>query len=396
MKETLIRIFKKIYASFFFIIFRCIPIQNKVVFSSFSGKRYGDNPKIISQKLYEEHQEIGQVWLYKNNKFEDVPQNIIQKKWSSIGMIYELATAKVWVDSHTKPEWVLKRKKQFFIETWHGGLGMKKIEGDAKDKLPTKIVNRIKHNSKMTDVLISNSDWLTEIYKRAFFYNGRIEKIGYPKNDYLLNLPKGIKEKVYKYYNFDSECKFLLYTPTMRENPKKEIFAIDAINVIKELEEKYNGKWKILIRLHPVNENFISEIKFNENIINATDYPDILELIVASEVLLTDYSSCIFDAALIKKKSMIFTLDEEEYIKERGLYVNLDDLPFLIARNNEELLKNIKKFDNEKYEQKVKEYFNKVGLLEDGKSTEKIIKMIMNEMEEKYEYSGNFCKWKRY
>ena len=68
----------------------------------------------------------------------------------------------------------------------------------------------------------------------------------------------------------------------------------------------------------------------------------------------------------------------------------------MIARNNEELLKNIKKFDNEKYEQKVKEYFNRVGLLEDGKSTEKIIKMIMNEMEEKYEYSGNFCKWKRY
>ena len=202
MKKIITDIIKNIYGSFFFFLFRIYPITNKVVFSSFSGKRYGDNPKIISEMLYEKYPEIKQVWLYKKNRFKDVPEAVIQKKWSSLGMIYELATAKVWVDSHTKPVWIHKRKKQFFIETWHGGLGIKKIEGDAQEKLPKYLINRIKHNSKMTDILISNSDWLSEIYKRAFFYHGKIEKIGYPKTDYLLNLPAGIKEKVYKYYNF--------------------------------------------------------------------------------------------------------------------------------------------------------------------------------------------------
>ena len=376
MKDILSDFIKRIYGYFFFFIFKIIPLQNKVVFSSFSGKRYGDNPKIISDRLLKEHPEIKQVWLYIDKEFETVPKQIIQKKWSSIGMIYELATAKVWVDSHTKPVWVIKRKKQFFIETWHGGLGMKKIEADAEEKLPKIAIDRIKHNSSMVDVLISNSDWLTEIYKRAFWYNGRIEKIGYPKTDFLLNLPSGIKDKVYKYYNFDKEDKIFLYAPTMRDNPKKETFYIDTKKILESLQEKYKGKWKILIRLHPVNEKFIKELELNNDIIDATKYPDMLELIVASEMYITDYSSAIFDAAIINKKAMIYALDEEEYNKERGLYMQLDSLPFLVARNSQELCNKINEFDEEKYKQKVKEYFNEVGLYDDGHATEKIIKMI--------------------
>ena len=114
MKDIISDFIKKIYGYFFFFIFRIFPLKNKVVFSSFSGKRYGDNPKIISDMLMKTNPEIGQVWLYTDKEFDIKNKNVIQKKWSSIGMIYELATAKVWVDSHTKPVWVLKRKNQFF------------------------------------------------------------------------------------------------------------------------------------------------------------------------------------------------------------------------------------------------------------------------------------------
>ena len=378
MKEFI----KKIYGIIFFTIFKIIPLQNKVVFSSFSGKRYGDNPKIISDRLLQTNPEIKQVWLYTNKEFETMPKQIIQKKWSSIGMIYELATAKVWVDSHTKPTWVSKRKNQFFIETWHGGLGMKKIEADAEDKLTPLIIKRIKHNSSMVDVLISNSDWLTKIYKRAFWYDGKIEKTGYPKTDFLLNLPEGIKEKVYKYYNFEKDVKIFLYAPTMRDHPKKETFYLDTKNILKALEKKYGENWKILIRLHPINESFITQMDLSKDVIDATKYPDMLELISASEMFITDYSSGIFDAAVIKKKSMIFALDEEEYNKERGLYMKLDTLPFLVSRSNDELCENIEAFDESIYEQKLKQYFEEVGLYDDGHATEKIVKMITDRIGE--------------
>ena len=362
-------------------LFRLLPLQKKVVFSSYSGKRYGDNPKIISNKLYEENSSIKQVWLYYNQPFEDMPKELKQVKWGSIASIYQLATAKIWVDSHTKPLWVIKRKKQFFIETWHGGLGMKKIEGDAEDKLPKKIVKRIKHNSSMINVLISNSDWLTKIYERAFWYDGKIEKTGFPKTDYLLNLPEGLKEKVCNYYDIEKEYNIMLYAPTMRENPRKDIFNIDTKKVIESLKQKYGGKWKILIRMHPINEKFIKEMNLDESVIDATSYPDVLELITASEFIISDYSSIVFDAAVLYKKCLIFALDENEYINERGFYMKLEDLPFLVARSNEELCQNIDKFEFEKYHEEMDKYFEKMGLNKDGKATERIIKMILENIE---------------
>lgn len=105
-------------------------------------------------------------------------------------MIYEMATAKIWVDSHTKPIWIKKRKKQLYIETWHGGLGMKKIEGDAGERFTNNIIKNIKHNSNIANLFISNSTHLTNIYKRAFWYEGPILELGFPKNDIFMHLRK--------------------------------------------------------------------------------------------------------------------------------------------------------------------------------------------------------------
>lgn len=373
MKETI----KKIYAKFFFYIFSLIPLKNKVVFSSFSGKRYGDNPKIVSNKLYNDFNNIKQVWLFYNNKFNDMPNGIKQVKWGSIGMIYHLATAKVWVDSHTKPLWVKKRKNQYYINTWHGGLGLKKIEGDAKDTLKEKDIKRIKNNSKMVDVFISNSKWLTDIYKRAFWYNGVIEKIGYPKDEFLENFDVNIaRKKVYKYCNQDINTNFLLYVPTMREKIDINLIKFDSDKIISHLSKKFGGKWKILLRLHPMNEKEVLNFKKDNNIINVTKYEDILELILSTEILISDYSSCIFDATLIRKKAIIYAPDYEEYQKERGLYFTLEELPFLTAKNEDELCNCIDKFNNDKYIEKINEYYTKVEYINDGRANDKIVKMI--------------------
>lgn len=134
MKE----IIKNIYGEFFFFLFKILPLQNKVVFSSYWGKNFNDNPKYISDELLRNDKSIKQVWLNNTDKQFSVSPNIKVIKWGSIRMIYEMATAKVWVDNHTKPCWIKKRKKQFYIETWHGGLGMKKIEADMGKQLTRK------------------------------------------------------------------------------------------------------------------------------------------------------------------------------------------------------------------------------------------------------------------
>lgn len=179
MKELI----KNIYGKIFFSLFKILPLQDKVVFSSYWGKNYNDNPKYISDELLKRNKNIKQVWLNNSEKKFKVDSNIKVVKWGSIGMIYELATAKVWVDNHTKPVWVSKRKSQLYIETWHGGLGMKKIEADMGENLTPEAKKQIMHNSEMADLFISNSDFLTKIYKRAFWYKGPILECGFPRND---------------------------------------------------------------------------------------------------------------------------------------------------------------------------------------------------------------------
>lgn len=378
MKE----IIKWIYGKFFFFLFRIFPLQNKIVFSSFSGKRYADNPKYISKLCYERYPNYKQVWLKHSGYDFEVPSYINTAKWGSVKMIYEMATAKVWIDSHTKPIWISKRKKQFYIETWHGGLGMKKIEGDTQENLPKAMVKRSKHNSKMIDLLISNSTWLTGIYKRAFWYGGEIQELGYPKNDILFQKDKHgeIIEKVRNYYKIEKDTLILLYAPTFRENVKKIDYGIDLNKLYNEINKKQ--KCIIMYRLHPVlmkEKEIFHEIE--GKIIDVTSYNDMQELIITANMLITDYSSCIFDFGMLKKPAFIFANDLEDYEKnERGFYFDITSLPFPFSSNNEDLINNIINFQEREYEEKLELYFESVGLKENGTAAEQIVKIIHDKM----------------
>ena len=374
---------KKIYTSILFRLFWLLPLQDKVLFSSFSGKKYGDNPKFISLKLREKDPKIKQVWLYKYEKFPDLDANILQVKWGSIAMIYHLATSKIWVDSHTKPLWVKKRPGQFYLETWHGGLGMKKIEGDAIDKLDKDVVKRIKHNSALVDLLISNCRWLTKIYQRAFFYDGEILECGYPKNDILFQKEchEDIRQKVLKYYQLKTNTKIFFYAPTFREKTENLNYHLDLDELIKFLRKEYGKEWVLFYRLHPLLMKEENIFKYqNKNIYDVTMYPDMQELIIASDMMMTDYSSGIFDFAMLYKPAFIYAYDLKEYEKERGLYFNLYDMPFLVAEDFEQLLQNIKDFDEQKYQKKLDSYFSKMQMFEKGNASEVIVKCLIHNL----------------
>ena len=374
---------KRIYGFIIFHFVWLFPIKKeKVFFSCFSGKRYGDNPKYISQRLAKEYPNIKQIWTYRYTPFNDLDKNIVQVKWLSFAMIYHIATSKIWVDSHIKPEWVYKRKKQFYIETWHGGLGFKKIGLDAEEKISDVEIARMKRNSKMVDIMLSNADWTTNVYRKAFGYKGEILKIGFPKSDYLLNNTNFMKENVRRHYKLSSDTKIAFYAPTMRDNPTIETFNIDHKKVLETLKNKFGGKWIFMVRLHPVNENFQEKL-FYDGSLNGMEYSDMQELIGACDIYISDYSGSIFDAALISKPIFIFANDQLSYEAERGLYMSISELPFPVAANSIELCNNIINIDLEKYNNEVLEYFDSVALEENGKSTDEIIKKIINKIKEK-------------
>lgn len=376
----MIKTIKNIYGLLFFYIFRIFPLKNKIVFSCFHGRNCDGNPRYISNYLLDNRKDIKQVWLSRKDSNFELDPRIKIVKWGSLSMIYEMATAKIWADSHNKPTWCRKRKKQFYIETWHGGLGMKKIESDAETRYSPSIENNIKHNSKMADLFISNSTHLTNIYKRAFWYNGPIVESGFPKNDIFYKSEethKEIRKKVLNRLNIPLDKKIVLYAPTFRDSESLEVYDIDFVKLRESLKEKFNEDFIVCIRLHPQMKKFSKVLcESNNDIVNATYYEDMQELIIATDIFITDYSSGIFDFALLRRAGFLYAKDIKEYGKERGFYFDLHNMPFPLAQNNDELVENIKLFDYNKYKEKLEKFFTETGLKDNANSVQKISDII--------------------
>ena len=157
------------------------------------------------------------------------------------------------------------------------------------------------------------------------------------------------------------------------------IYDIDIDNVIKTLENKYNQNFTVLMRLHPnVADKATKIFKYSDKIINATPYKDIQELLLIADVLITDYSSCMFDFMLQAKPIFLITEDLQEYTMERDFYTSLDSLPFPVAYTKKELIKNIENFDNQKYINQLDNFLKNNGLNFTEKASIKIINRIIN------------------
>ena len=135
--------------------------------------------------------------------------------------------------------------------------------------------------------------------------------------------------------------------------------------------------------MHPRVRKFSKEVLGgSNNVYDGTYYSDIQELIASSDIMITDYSSCIFDFLLTKRPAFIFATDVEEFNNERGFYYPLEKTPFLIAKNNDELVYNILAFNNEVYKSKVNLFLKDKGCIEDGSASERVAKLINSIIDE--------------
>lgn len=371
-----------VFVSIICIILGVFPInEKKIVCSSWKGKRYGDNPKYISDKIIEKYPTYEVAWIL-NKDFEgEIPVQVRRVSNSYLRQLYELVTARVWIDSSTKQFGLRKRKGQLYVQTWHGSYGIKKLYGDIPDKLRFIEKTYMQYNSKMIDLMISNSAQTSQIYHRALWYSGEILEYGSPKNDIFFVKQSECKNKVNDYFGI-KEKKIAIYAPTFRNNLQTNHFNIDYKRLLKALENKFGEQWIILIRLHPHNlveaEKFV---EYDDKVINASIYNDMQELLVAGDILITDYSSCMFDFVTNKKICFLYATDVKEYKKERDYYFDIEDLPFPLAQNNEEMEQNILNFDEQKYEEKLDKLFEQVGLAETGWASEKTADYIVEWME---------------
>lgn len=360
-------------------VFGLLPIKgNKIVFTSYYGKYYNDSPRYIFEAMAKKNKELDYVWLFCDESKSI--QNARTVKKGSIRSLYELATARVWIDNCRKPLWMKKRESQYYVQTWHAGISNKAGEMLAQDKLTSEYVKSAINDSDMANLFISNSRWLTKLYRDYFWYSGDILEVGLPRDEMLYRDYKSYHKKICKNYGVDDDVKFVLYAPTFRNDGDIKCYDMDYEAVIKLLSGMTNKKWKMIIRLHPNIKDEDICIKYNDDLLNGSQYDDINELILASDYVISDYSSCLYDAILADKITIIYASDMKQYKDERGFIVSWEETPFPIAESNEELLGVIKNIDIDGYKENITRFIEECGVVKNKNASYDVADYILKKI----------------
>ncbi|NFA43045.1 CDP-glycerol glycerophosphotransferase family protein [Clostridium botulinum] len=381
IKQTIIKIY--------YIIFYITPINRKtIIFESSVGRNYTGNPKSIFEEMIKQNLDkvYNCVWILEDTS-QFIPGSCKKVKRQRFKYFYYMSIAKFWIMDSRQPSYLKKKKSNIYIQTWHGtplkklGLDMTFVNmGGHKNIDEYKII--FKQNSSRWDYLISQNSYSTEIFKHAFAFNKTMLEIGYPRNDILFNYDSIILDKLRKKLNISEEKKIILYAPTWRDNQynkEGKYKFIVPIN-LEKFVEKFKDEYVLILKPHYLVADKIDVSKYSENVKVCGINYDIQELYLLSDILITDYSSVMFDYSILKKPIIFYMYDLEEYENEiREFYFDiLEEAPGEIVLNNEELMKSIEHvYDifgkhSDKYDRFCKKYNSK----DVGNASKDIIKII--------------------
>lgn len=359
---------------------KILPLQNKIVFSNFSGKGFADDPKYILLQIARQKPKIKLVWLL-NDINQHLPPTVKKVKYGTPWATYHYTTAKIWIDNVKNNPKPTKRKKQFYLQTWHGSFANKTVEKDAEPYLDKNYIEVSQKDSQIIDLMYSNNDFKINLFKNSFWYNGPVIKSDSPQLATLLNPPPRLKTNICSSYQIDDNKKILLYAPTFRKGFNVDIYKWDFKAVLNTLEKKFGEQFVLFFRLHPNISNLVNCGIFNQSIINVTSYPDMDELMAISDIMITDFSGVAYDMALAKKPVFLFAKDYEDYIKnDRPQYFEQKDLPFSFAKTEDELKEHILNFQESAYQEKTLDFFNKIGMQESGNGAENIANIVLEQI----------------
>ena len=375
-----------VWITFLFYLFRIVPLKKDlIVICNVWG--IGDNAKYIMKELVrrkvKDNKKYKIVFITNHPKKYGKVSNVLVCKTNSIKAIYYLSVGGIWVDNNRKENYIRKRKGQYYIQTWHGGIALKKIEKDYEDKLGYKYVANAKRDSKMADLYVSNSNFCTNMYRNSFWYQGEILECGSPRNDILLNQQTNLEWQVRKRLGIGDDVKLAIYAPTYRESNDLTPYQLDYEKILVTLQKKFGGKFVLAVRLHPLVAAQSNHLTYNENVINATSYPDLYELMAIGEVLITDYSNIMFEFSFMKKPVFLYAKDRYEYEKERGFYFEYGSLPYDISIKEDELIKHILDFKEDDYLSRVNEFFKLIEVYETGNASKAVVDRIILEINKK-------------
>lgn len=361
-----------------------LPIRNnKILLDNVNGKGYGENPKYIAEELLNRKKHYKIIWLANNVK-EAFPKEIRPINRYSLRAYYEHATAKAWVYNSRCGKLTAKRRQQILLQTWHGGLSLKKVEKDAEDKLSEKYVRDAKEDGCTADGILVDSKPNEDLFLNSFWLGNQCEllKYGSPRVDVLINKKEDaiIKKKVRSALGINETAFFVLYAPTFRDHYTTEGYILNFEPILKAFEEHF-GETTIAYRFHPVARHLTDEMNWGPSCsIDATDYPDVQELILAADCVITDYSSIAYDFAILRKPAFLCVKDLDDYLNDRGVYDVFYDQPFTLNRTEQMLVDEIRACSLEAMREKIDQFYAKYPSYNHGDASKKTVDWLEKKM----------------
>ena len=295
-----------------------------ILFVSFGGRKYDDSPRCIFEKMIHDNRFDGYkfVWAFINPEQHKVSKRAEVIKIDTLKYFIICLKARVWITNSAITRGLsFKSKWTIYLNTWHGS-PIKKMGNDINHE-NTSFRSRT-HN--LIDIMLSQSQFEAQIFSRVFnIPTENFRVYGLPRNDELIsrNTSKEII-KIKTQLNIPLDKQVILYAPTFREYTKdSNSNCIIAPPINFDLwKQILGGKYVLLFRAH-YEVVKVMNIKYNDFVRDLSQYPNLNELMLISDMLISDYSSIFFDYSILARPMLCFTYDYEQYSSKRGMYFDI-------------------------------------------------------------------------
>lgn len=368
-----------------------------ILFESYNGQSYACSPRAIYEYMLTDTRfdDCRFVWAFRQPDKKTLPDTSRTVKVVSGSREYMrmCATAGVIIINSSFTEGVTLRRSQKLIQCWHG-TPLKRLGCDLSDSTGGDQLNgawdnrrRYRQNARRATFMLSPSPVCSERLRSAFDLDalGRsdiIRETGYPRNDMLLGAGSekicSLREK----FGIPEGKRVMLYAPTYRDNSHKSGIGYVGENMLDFdiLREQLGADWVVLFRPHYFIANAFDFSRFGGFVINAAEVDEVAELFLVSDLLITDYSSVLFDYAVLGRPMLFYMYDFDSYRDDiRGFYSDPQELPGPIARTQAELMRELALLDgySARFGDKYAAFKRKYTPLDDGKAAQRAAELLL-------------------
>jgi CDP-glycerol glycerophosphotransferase len=363
-----------------------LPMRSDVVvFESSSGRSYSDSPRYIYEELVRARPDLTKVWAYRGRlPVADARTKPVARL--SPAYFYYLGRAKYWVNNQSFPYYIRRRRNGVFVQTWHG-TPLKRMLHDLPEirGRDPGYLERASIAAQQWSLLVSPNSYTTEVMRTAYRYRGDTLEVGYPRNDVLHGPDRDrLTRRLRSALGLSGARQVVLYAPTFRDDQTTGgRFSFRLPFDLNRLRTELGEDTVLLLRMHGlVRQRIEIPPELQEVVRDVTRYPEMQELMLVSDVLVTDYSSVFVDYASLGRPMVFYAYDLETYRDDlRGFYLDFESLvPGPLVQTEDEFwaaLRAAESLPGHAY----REFVARFAPYDDGHASERVVAAVFGSVE---------------